>query len=109
MSLAHLFHWSPVLKQAQMWRHKSRDFMHAWLHARSNTLLDSEFQPVDSRFWVLQFQYLSVELGFQIPIVSRTPASLSCILEFKAQDSVSHKHKFPKIPESTSKTLSYIT
>ena len=79
--------------------------MHASPHVRSNTLLGSEFHAVDSRFWVRQFQYLSVEFGFQIPIVSRTPASLSCILEFKAQDSGSHKHKFPRIPESTSKTL----
>ena len=33
------------------------------------------------------FQSLSVELGFWIPILSRIPDSLSCILDSKAQDS----------------------
>ena len=48
------------------------------------------------RFWILRrgsvqisgtgFQYLSVELGFRIPIVSGIPDSLSCSPDSKAQD-----------------------
>ena len=37
---------------------------------------------------------LSVKLGFWIPIVSGIPDSLSCFLDFKAQDSGFHKQKF---------------
>ena len=33
------------------------------------------------------FQYLSVEFGFRIQIVSGIPDSLSCILDSKGQDS----------------------
>ena len=37
---------------------------------------------------------LSVVLEFRIPIVSRIPDSLSCILDSKAQDSGFHKQNF---------------
>ena len=57
------------------------------------------------RFWILRrgsvqisdtgFQYLSVELGFRIPIVSGIPDSLSCIPDSKAQDFWFHKQNFP--------------
>ena len=46
-------------------------------------------------------QSLSVELGFQIPVVSGIPDTLRCIPDFKAQDSgfhkqnVKYKDKFP--------------
>ena len=36
-----------------------------------------------------------MELGFWIPIFSRIPDSLSCIPDFKAQDSRFHKEKVP--------------
>ena len=40
------------------------------------------------------FQFLSVELGFWIPIVSGIPDSLSCIPDSKAQDFGFHKQNF---------------
>ena len=40
------------------------------------------------------FQFLSVELGFWIPIVSGIPDSLSCIPDSKAQDCGFHKQNF---------------
>ena len=43
------------------------------------------FRIPDSRYWIVDS--LSVELGFRIQIVSGIPDSLSCILDFKAQDS----------------------
>ena len=56
------------------------------------------------RFWILHrgsvqtsdtgFQYLSVELGFRIPIVSGVLDSLSCIPDSKAQDFWFHKQNF---------------
>ena len=48
--------------------------------------MDSGFQVSDS---------LSVELGFQIPIVSGIPDSLSCFLDSKANDSGLLKQIFP--------------
>ena len=42
-----------------------------------------------------EFQFLSVELEFWIPIVSGIPDSLSCIPDSKAQDSRFHRQKFP--------------
>ena len=52
--------------------------------------------------WIpgIGFQYLSVEFGFWIPIVSGIPDSLSCIPDFNAQDSEFHKQKIFRIPES---------
>ena len=49
-----------------------------------------------SRYWI------SVELGFWIPIVSGILDSLNCIPDFKAQDSGFHIPKFPEfwIPDS---------
>ena len=41
------------------------------------------------------FQYLSVDLGFWILIVSWVPDSLSCIPDYKTQNSGFHKKKFP--------------
>ena len=40
------------------------------------------------------FQYLSVEFGFRIQIVSGIPDSLSCIPDSKGQDSWFHELKF---------------
>ena len=42
-----------------------------------------------------EFQFLSVELEFWIPIVSGIPDSLSCIPDSKAQESRFHQQKFP--------------
>ena len=47
------------------------------------------------------FQYLSLEPGFWIPIVSEIPDSLSCIPDSKAQDSRVPRAKFVQIPIST--------
>ena len=52
----------------------------------SKTVLDSGFHTVDSGF-----QYLSLELGFWIPVVSGILDSLSCIPDSKDQDSGFHK------------------
>jgi len=41
------------------------------------------------------FLFLLVKFGFWIPIFSRVLYSLSCIPDFKAQDSGFHKKKFP--------------
>ncbi|CAH3168734.1 unnamed protein product, partial [Porites evermanni] len=41
------------------------------------------------------FQFLTVELGFLIPIVSGIPDSLSCIPDSKAKDSWFYKQNFP--------------
>ena len=41
------------------------------------------------------FQYLSVDLGFWILIVSWVPNSLSCIPDSKTQNSGFHKKNFP--------------
>ena len=41
------------------------------------------------------FRSLLVKFGFWIPIFSRVPDSLSCILDSKAQDSGFHKKKLP--------------
>ena len=44
---------------------------------------------------------LLVELGFRIPVVNGIPGSLSCIPDFKAQDSGIHiPAKISRIPES---------
>ena len=48
-----------------------------------------------SRFPGTGFQYVSVELGFWIPIVSGMPDSLNCILDCKTQDSGFHRQNFP--------------
>ena len=49
-----------------------------------------------------EFQSLSVELGFWIPILSGIPDSLSCIPNSKANDSRFNKHNFPgfRIPQA---------
>ena len=64
----------------------------------SKRVLDSRFLDFtpwipDSRYCIPN--YLSVELGFWIPIVSGIPDSLSCIPDSKAQDSEFHNQKFP--------------
>ena len=40
------------------------------------------------------FQYLSVELGFWIAMISGIPDSLSCIPDSKTQDSGFHKQNY---------------
>ena len=52
---------------------------------RQSWTLDSTQWILDSKYWMVVS--LSVELGFQIQIVSGIPDSLSCILDSKAQDS----------------------
>ena len=42
-----------------------------------------------------EFQSLSVEIEFWIPIVSEIPDSLSCLPESKTQDYRFHQQKFP--------------
>ena len=59
---------------------------------------------LDSGFWILrlgfripgpEFQSLTVELGFSIPIVSRILDSFSCIQNSKTPHFGFHKKKFP--------------
>ena len=50
---------------------------------------------MDSGFQVQNYRSFSVELGFQIPIVSGITDSYSCALDSKAQDSRFHMQKFP--------------
>ena len=64
-----------------------------WGNPSQSWVLDSTPWIPDSRYWILDS--LSVELGFQIPIVSGIPDSLSCFLDSKAQDSGLHKQIFP--------------
>ena len=76
--------------------------------SHSGTLLLAHIAPCkeiqDSLgFWILRcgfripgagFQYLSVELGFWIPIVSGILESLSCIPDSKTQDSRFQTHSW---------------
>ena len=50
------------------------------------------------------FLYLSVELGFWVPIVSGIPDSLSCTPDSKTQDSRFHKQKFLRFRNPDSHT-----
>ena len=50
---------------------------------------------LDSTLWIPD--YLSVELGFHIPVVSRILNSLNLIPDSKAQGSGFHELKFPTI------------
>ena len=62
---------------------------HKSTHIReSKTVLDSEIHMP----WIPDS--LSVELGFQISILSKIPVSLSYIPDSKAQDSGFHERKF---------------
>ena len=56
-------------------------------------MLSNPRQPwiLDYRYWISDS--LSVEFGYQIPVASRIPDSLSCIPDSKVQDSGSHKPK----------------
>ena len=77
-------------------------------HVReSETVLDSVSHAVDSGFQSLGSRFLSVELGFRIPIVSEIPDSLNCIANSEAQDSGFQKQQLldsgfqeQKFPES---------
>ena len=74
-------------------------------------MLDSGFHAVDFEFQVLDS--LSLKLGIRIAIVTEISDSLTCIPDFKAQESGSHNSnfsdsKFPqpkisRIPDSKSK------
>ena len=69
---------------------------------KSKTVWDSGFHTVDSGFQVVVIPVRSVELGFQMPIVSGIPDSFSCVPDSKAQDSGFHKQNFPgfRIPQA---------
>ena len=79
------------------------------LHVReSETVLDSVSHAVDSGFQSPGSRFLSLELGFRIPVVTGIPDSLSCIADSEAQGSGFQKHKLlvsgfqkQKFPEST--------
>ena len=79
------------------------------LHVReSETVLDSVSHAVDSGFQSSTSRFLSLELGFRIPVVTGIPDSLSCIADSEAQGSGFQKHKLldsgfqkQKFPEST--------
>ena len=62
----------------------------------------TEASPHVFRIPGIGFQYLSVELGFWIPIGSGIPDSLSCIPDSKTPDSTFHKQNFP---DSTRKNI----
>ena len=53
--------------------------------------IDSQRRILDSTPWIpdnsYEFQCLSVELGFWIPIVSLIPESMSCLPDSEAKDS----------------------
>ena len=58
----------------------------------SKTVLDSEFDALDSGFRVLDSSLCKT--GFWIPNLSGIPGSLSCIPDYKAKDTGFHKPKF---------------
>ena len=72
---------------------------------KSKTVLDCRFQATDSWLQGLDSRFLSVELGFRIPIVTGIPDSLSCIPDTtESQDSrFTRKHFW--IPDSTGKNF----
>ena len=57
--------------------------------------MDSGFHAVDSGFSGTGFQSLTVELGFCIAIFRRVADSLSCIPDFKGQDSGFYEQILP--------------
>ena len=61
--------------------------------------LDYGFHAVESRNTGFRI-FLSVVLGFWIPVVTEIPDSFSCIPDSKAKDSGFHKHNFPGIRNS---------
>ena len=70
--------------------------------------MDSVSHAVDSGFQSPGSRFLSLELGFRIPVVTGIPDSLSCIADSEAQGSGFQKHKLldsgfqkQKFPEST--------
>ena len=67
----------------------------------SKTLLDCRFQATDSGLHRLDSGFLSVELGFRIPIVSRIPNSLSCIPDSTESQDSRFTHFW--FPDSTGK------
>ena len=91
-------------KDHHSWRCKKRTSKK--IQAGKKTMIIPCKEIQDSlRFWILRrgsvqisgtgFQYLSVELGFRIPIVSGIPDSLSCIPDSKAKDFWLHEQNFP--------------
>ena len=62
---------------------------------KSKTVLDCRFQATDSWLQGLDSRFLSVELGFRIPIVTRIPNSLSCF-------QILQKARIPDLQESIS-------
>ena len=70
------------------------------------SVLDSGFPTPwfpDSRYYISHS--LSVELGFRIPTISGIQDSLSCIPDFKDQDSGTHKKKLPRMLNANSLKL----
>ena len=75
----------------------SQNAVNIWRYAPCKGI-DSHRWILDSTPWIpdnsCEFQCLSVELGFWIPIVSLIPESMSCLPDSKAKDSGFRK-KFP--------------
>ena len=77
-------------------RFRNPDSLEASPHvSESETVLDSGFLAVYSRFQILDSIFFVRGLGFRITIVSGILYSLSCIPGSKAQDSGFHKSNFP--------------
>ena len=64
------------------------------------TVLDFEFHAKDSGFQELASNFMSVELGFWIPVVSGIPDSLSRSPDFKAKNSSNSTTKISRIQDS---------
>ena len=61
--------------------------------------MDSVSHAVDSGFQSPGSRFLSLELGFRIPVVTGIPDSLSCIADSEAQSSKAQTFGF-RVPEA---------
>ena len=68
----------------------------------SKAVLDSEFHALHAGLQVLDPSLCQGKSDFVFQIVGGIPDSLSCILDFKAQDSGFHKQNLSQISDSTS-------
>ena len=67
------------------------------LHRRCPDVRESKTACRGFRIPGTEFQFLSVQLGFWIPIIDEILDSLSCILDSKARDSRFQQKNFPGI------------